>query len=70
MCVGASLRFLFVNICSRYEGGFWDSRSVIIKSEIRQFKFNEENFMLGFIVLMLVFYAPLRVIVNLAEKYK
>ena len=62
--------FLFVNICSRYEGGFWDSGSVIIKSEIRQFKFKEENFMLGFIVLMVVFYAPLRVIVNLAKKYK
>ena len=43
---------------------------MIIKSEIRQLKFKEENFMLEFIVLMVVFYAPLRVIVNLAKKYK
>ena len=43
---------------------------MIIESEIRQLKFKEENFMLGFIVLMVVFYAPLRVIVNLAKKYK
>ena len=64
------LLFLRVNKCLWYEGGFWDSGNVIIKSEIRQLKFKEENFMFGFIVLMVVFYAPLRVIVNLAKKYK
>lgn len=42
---------------------------MIIESEIRQLKFKEENVMLGFIIVMVFFYAPLRVIFNLAKKY-
>ena len=42
---------------------------MIIKSEIRQLKFKEENVMLGLIIVMVVFYAPLRVIFKLAKKY-
>lgn len=64
--------FLFVllaNVCLVYQGAFWDSRNVIIESEIRQMKFKEENNMLGLIIVMVVFYAPLRVIFKLAKKY-
>ena len=42
---------------------------MIIESEIRQFEFKEENVMLGLIIVMVVFYAPLRVIIKLAKKY-
>lgn len=63
------LLVLLANVCLVYQGVFWDSRNVIIESEIRQLKFKEENNMLGLIIVMVVFYAPLRVIFKLAKKY-